>query len=373
MKVNNIVFKDIKFEIIDLNINLKNDKKLNYIYDNLYKKSDNFDYITFFHNPIFSHNFNIFRDCYKSCYAVLKHNEKVISFVPYGLFFEDNNLYEISLGRLSIPFPAINKKYSFILDKIFQIFINNLIENYSNLSLSKIKFFICYEQKNVIDFINKNNFLKKFSNSITYNEFNHTINLNDDLSKIYNGISKRNLRFYKNNLSKFFFQVADHINFLKNDYNYLINLDQLDSSKIQAKEDYNLAFELLKNGDAIFYKIFLADKKEIIGIKVVAINNNFSYDLILVKNDLYKNLNISLMLNIFTINDLKKRNISFFDLGIVSKKPTIYRIPSKKQISISNHKEFLTKDTQIMVLFSKYINSKFIEQKLSKDIFGNEN
>jgi hypothetical protein len=373
MNKNNIALNDLKFEIIDFNVNLRNDEKLNNIYDNLYKKSDTFDYITFFHNPIFSHNFNIFKNSSKSCYGVLKHNGAVISFAPYGLFSDEDNLYEISLGRLSIPFPAINKKYSFFLDKIFEIFINNLIEGYNSLSLSKIKFFICYEQKKVIDFINKNNFLKNFSNSITYNEFNHSINLNDDLSKIYNGISKRNLRFYKNNLSKFFFEITDRNNDLKNDYNCLLNLSQLDSSKIEAQEDYNLACQLLKNGDAIFYKIFLVNTKENIGIKVVAINNNFSYDLILVKNDLYKNFNISLMLNIFAINNLKKKNISFFDLGIVSKKTTIFRIPSKKQVSISNHKEFLTKGTQIMILFSKYINSKFVEQKLPKDIFNQEN
>ena len=95
MNKNNIALNDLKFEIIDFNVNLRNDEKLNNIYDNLYKKSDTFDYITFFHNPIFSHNFNIFKNSSKSCYGVLKHNGAVISFAPYGLFSDEDNLYEI--------------------------------------------------------------------------------------------------------------------------------------------------------------------------------------------------------------------------------------------------------------------------------------
>ena len=364
----NISIKDITFEVLEFDINSNSDNNLLNFNNDLLQKKSNFENLTLFHNPIYAHNLNIFKKCEKSCYVILKFKGLLISYMPYGIFKINDNLYEISLGNMSIPFPAIDNKFLFLSEEIFNFIIERLSQFYKDISIGQIKFYIYPQQINIMNMLNSNNFLKKITNSIQFEEFIHTVNLTNELDKIYKNISSRNYRFYKNNFSKYNFEIIKcDSSKLRDEYDNIINLIKL-FDKSEVKVDYNKAYELLKNGNAVLYKLLTADKKEVLGIKFVGLHDNYAHDLILKINHSYKNKNISLMLNIFTINDLKNLNIDIFDLGLDSKYSSFFRTVTLKHVAISKNKELLTKDKLRIILFTKYTNLKFAKEKMLNNV-----
>tara|TARA_B100000029_G_scaffold515807_1_gene624781 strand:- start:489 stop:1625 length:1137 start_codon:yes stop_codon:yes gene_type:complete len=325
------------------------------------------------HHPYFFNGLNKFSNCMHSGIIYAEIEEEVVGFLPFGvkILDETSSQNKISLGDWSIPYPVIKKKYYEIKKEIFSNLFKCLEENLvSKYNIAKLSACVLPQQTKIYkSSLNENPFLH-IKNLIYKEEHTSVLNLTDELQEIKKKIRKSDYRFYKNNINNFFFEIKTGEEILEDDYKQFINLAELIGNQKEALssdhsiDEKNWIINLVKNKLGTLYKVLSQDKEKLYGAKVVLHMQNHAHDFRTLVDENFKKQNIGFALNMIALEDLKSKGVIYYELGPFSKYNSIFRIPSRKKINISDFKSGFTKNLMKLHLAEKYFDKSLAKKTL---------
>ncbi len=247
------------------------------------KKHPNFFYLDFKNNFSFNDILNLNKIFYNNLY-ISKY--KVIYFFNFNfsnkyinnflLKLLEESYYKIIIIftcfiNIKIPLTILSRCYKFNLKSPNEKYILNFLLNYKNINNN-------YNKKQIISSIRLSNyspilsiyFLKKFwfFRSIFFSNIN--LIFSNNFNKIFNLFNNNNFIYY--NLYWFYYFLLDILKIIKNDINYIYNLDFIDKIKYLKKFIYYKKIFLIIDKILLFFNDFnslLKINKDILKFKII--------------------------------------------------------------------------------------------------------
>lgn len=298
-----------------------------------------------------SHNFMVFQ------------NDELVAIVPLTLTIHKNNIAEWTHAGWAIPFPAIkaepkSKLWSLITHTIFK----NIDDLSKDLNIKRIGMCISPHQRNVYKTNMGDNILYKIHGFLDCSEETLVINLNKSEEEILFSIRKRYKRYIRNLSNKIETIIIDNHQITDSTIDDFIGVAKRNVSKNIDEKDYIHLQKWLQNNDAILIQAKLIENQKAIGYLAVLNYKKSAFDYMVVVDDEHKELRVSHAMKMTSLFKLKELGTEFYELGVYTNCPKIYRLPSAKQKGITRFKSGFADKLMSLPIAEKFYDVNYFKK-----------